>query len=95
MVVYIYYLYICIFIYSQYFVSYSTYLYILFIVIVLLCIYRGDTAIYLLFAYARVTSILRKAKDDKNIDIADPATVAAVVPTYDHPAGMYREQIYR
>lgn len=48
---------------------------------------RGDTAIYLLFAYARVTSILRKAKEDKNIDISDAATVASVTPAYDHAAG--------
>ena len=31
---------------------------------------KGDTAVYLMFAYARVVSILRKAKDEKGIDIA-------------------------
>lgn len=31
---------------------------------------KGDTAVYLMFAYARVVSILRKAKDDKGIDIS-------------------------
>jgi arginyl-tRNA synthetase len=30
---------------------------------------RGDTAIYLLFAYARLKSILRKAKEEKGIDV--------------------------
>lgn len=29
---------------------------------------NGDTAVYLLFAYARVASILRKGKEEKNID---------------------------
>lgn len=29
---------------------------------------RGDTAVYLLFAYARLASILRKAKDERGID---------------------------
>lgn len=31
---------------------------------------KGDTAVYLLFAYARVASILRKAKEEQNTDIA-------------------------
>lgn len=30
---------------------------------------RGDTAIYLIFAYARLSSILRKAKDERGIDV--------------------------
>jgi len=29
---------------------------------------RGDTAVYLLFAYARVASIIRKAKDERGFD---------------------------
>jgi len=40
---------------------------------------KGDTAVYLLFAYARVASILRKARDDKGINIKtttlDPAKI--------------------
>ena len=31
---------------------------------------KGDTAVYLLFAYARVASILRKAEDEKSINIS-------------------------
>jgi arginyl-tRNA synthetase len=31
---------------------------------------KGDTAVYLLFAYARVASILRKAEEEKNIQLA-------------------------
>jgi arginyl-tRNA synthetase len=32
---------------------------------------KEDTAVYLLFAYARVPSILRKAEEEKNIQLAD------------------------
>lgn len=32
---------------------------------------RGDTAVYLLFAYARLSSILRKAREEKGIKIED------------------------
>ena len=30
---------------------------------------RGDTAVYLMFAYARIASILRKAKEEHGVDI--------------------------
>ena len=30
---------------------------------------QGDTAVYLMFAYARLASILRKAQEERNIDV--------------------------
>ena len=30
---------------------------------------KGDTAVYLMFAYARVASILRKAADERGVDV--------------------------
>ena len=32
---------------------------------------KGDTAVYLMFAYARISSILRKANDERNINISE------------------------
>lgn len=55
-------------------------------------IYRGDTAVYLLFAYARVASILRKAKDERQIDLQNIITNSNFVDicnsiTYNDPSG--------
>ena len=47
---------------------------------------KGDTAVYLLFAYARISSILRKANEDKGISIASLTVDADTIITIDHPA---------
>eukprot|EP00595_Chromulina_sp_UTEXLB2642_P001610 CAMPEP_0196763486 /NCGR_PEP_ID=MMETSP1095-20130614/4196_1 /TAXON_ID=96789 ORGANISM="Chromulina nebulosa, Strain UTEXLB2642" /NCGR_SAMPLE_ID=MMETSP1095 /ASSEMBLY_ACC=CAM_ASM_000446 /LENGTH=121 /DNA_ID=CAMNT_0042116819 /DNA_START=1361 /DNA_END=1727 /DNA_ORIENTATION=+ len=47
---------------------------------------KGDTAVYLLFAYARLASILRKAKDEKDVIIENNLQDAATTITLDHPA---------
>eukprot|EP01035_Chromulina_nebulosa_P018599 gene18599-24327_t len=47
---------------------------------------KGDTAVYLLFAYARLASILRKAKDEKDVIIENILQDAATTITLDHPA---------
>lgn len=56
---------------------------------------RGDTAIYLIFAYARLSSILRKAKDERGIDV--DAIVAQGKVVLEHQvrreeADSYRDQ---
>lgn len=48
---------------------------------------KGDTAVYLLFAYARLVSILRKAREEKNIDIKKISQDANEIINVDHPAG--------
>jgi len=47
---------------------------------------KGDTAVYLLFAYARLASILRKAKEERGIDISIKSDLATSVLNVDHPA---------
>jgi arginyl-tRNA synthetase len=47
---------------------------------------KGDTAVYLLFAYARVASILRKAATDKKKDLSSIFARAATVLEFGHPA---------
>ncbi len=47
---------------------------------------RGDTAVYLMFAYARLASILRKAKNDRNIDIQSFLQQANTIINVDHPS---------
>jgi arginyl-tRNA synthetase len=42
--------------------------------------FKGNTAVYLLYAYARIQSIFRKAG-------VAPDSLAGVVPSLDHPAG--------
>ena len=44
---------------------------------------RGDTAVYLLFAYARVASILRKANDERGFVISK---LSHEKLAYNHPA---------
>lgn len=44
---------------------------------------KGDTAVYLLFAYARLTSIIKKAADEKSLRISD---LIGTTITLDHPA---------
>ena len=41
---------------------------------------------YLLFAYARLASILRKANEERGIDVAALAAGAAQIITLQHPA---------
>jgi arginyl-tRNA synthetase len=48
---------------------------------------RGDTAVYLMFAYARLASILRKAKEDRNIDIDLFKAAANSLLVLEHPSG--------
>ena len=47
---------------------------------------KGDTAVYLLFAYARLASILRKAKEERNIDLAPLHSTAASLLSLEQPA---------
>lgn len=47
---------------------------------------KGDTAVYLLFAYARLASILRKAADERSIDFAPLHQQAQHLLTIEHPA---------
>jgi arginyl-tRNA synthetase len=47
---------------------------------------KGDTAVYLLFAYARLASILRKAQEERGIDVAALSPQAASVLSLAHPA---------
>ena len=47
---------------------------------------KGDTAVYLLFAYARVASILRKAASEKGKDLPALFTRARSVVKFEHPA---------
>jgi arginyl-tRNA synthetase len=47
---------------------------------------RGDTAVYLLFAYARLASILRKAREERGIDIASLSTSAHQILDIAHPS---------
>lgn len=47
---------------------------------------KGDTAVYLLFAYARIASIMRKAKDEFNMDIAALASLAETTIKLEHPS---------
>jgi arginyl-tRNA synthetase len=47
---------------------------------------KGDTAVYLLFAYARVASILRKAAEERQIDVNVLAASATSIITIQHPA---------
>ena len=47
---------------------------------------KGDTAVYLLFAYARLASILRKAKDERNVDMAPLHLQAQSLLSVAHPA---------
>lgn len=42
---------------------------------------------YLLFAYARLASILRKAHDERGIDVASLSLSASTIISLDHPAG--------
>lgn len=44
---------------------------------------RGETAVYLLFAYARLKSILRKAQEEKGVDIDSLLTRAPLA--IEHP----------
>ncbi len=49
---------------------------------------KGDTAVYLMFAYARLVSILRKGQEEKGFDpssLANNAAVAQLI-TLEHPA---------
>jgi arginyl-tRNA synthetase len=46
---------------------------------------KGDTAVYLMFAFARVASILRKAVEERNIDVTS-LSLAKTVITVEHPA---------
>ena len=41
---------------------------------------KGDTAVYLMFAYARVASILRKAADERGVDVK-ALGAASTLPT--------------
>ena len=45
---------------------------------------KGDTAVYLLFAYARVASILRKASTDKGVNIEALCAPEAATKTLQH-----------
>eukprot|EP01038_Epipyxis_sp_PR26KG_P012154 gene12154-16274_t len=47
---------------------------------------KGDTAVYLLFAYARINSILRKAKEERNIDIENKYNPTNHSIIINHPA---------
>lgn len=47
---------------------------------------RGDTAVYLLFAYARLASILRKAHDERNIDVSSLSLNANEILNIAHPS---------
>jgi arginyl-tRNA synthetase len=47
---------------------------------------KGDTAVYLMFAYARLVSILKKAKDEKHIDILTFLPSAESILSLAHPA---------
>jgi arginyl-tRNA synthetase len=47
---------------------------------------RGDTAIYLLFAYARLASILRKAHEEKGVDVSTLFADSGSIIALDHPA---------
>lgn len=47
---------------------------------------RGDTAVYLLYSYARVVSILRKAKDDRGIVLDDLIIDSLNLITLQHSA---------
>ena len=48
--------------------------------------HQGITAVYLLFAYTRLDSILRKASDDRAIDVAALIPSAAQLIMLEHPA---------
>jgi len=50
---------------------------------------KGDTAVYLLFAYARLASILRKAQDERAIDVNLLSQTAGSIITLQHPAGTF------
>ena len=45
---------------------------------------KGDTAVYLMFAYARLASILKKAGTENNVDIAALATRAGTLLNLEH-----------
>lgn len=47
---------------------------------------KGDTAVYLMFAYARLVSILKKAKDEKAIDTATFVAQAEEILSVEHVA---------
>jgi arginyl-tRNA synthetase len=47
---------------------------------------RGDTAVYLMFAYARVASILRKAAEDKGMEVSTLFGAASSTLALTHPA---------
>lgn len=47
---------------------------------------KGDTAVYLLFAFARLASILRKAREEKGIDVEDLSKTGELIITLEHPA---------
>jgi arginyl-tRNA synthetase len=47
---------------------------------------KGDTAVYLLFAYARLASILRKATEERGLDLSELGQRARSLLTLDHPA---------
>jgi arginyl-tRNA synthetase len=47
---------------------------------------KGDTAVYLLFAYARLASILRKAHEERGIDVAAVGAQGAAAIALAHPA---------
>lgn len=47
---------------------------------------KGDTAVYLLFAYARLASILRKAAEERNLDMAPLHLQAHTLLALTHPA---------
>jgi len=45
---------------------------------------KGDTAVYLMFAYARLISIVKKGADEKSLHISD--LIGTTTITLDHPA---------
>ncbi len=47
---------------------------------------KGDTAVYLMFAYARISSILRKANDERNINISEYFDKSEDIITLEFPA---------
>eukprot|EP01039_Chlorochromonas_danica_P008657 gene8657-9538_t len=47
---------------------------------------KGDTAVYLMFAYVRLVSILRKAEQERGLQMATIISEAQSVLTLDHPA---------
>jgi arginyl-tRNA synthetase len=51
---------------------------------------RGNTAVYLQFTNARLSSIIRKAREEKGIDLASVIAQSEVI--LDHPVSIHHNQ---